>query len=1003
MSVGSDDKDIIGQILDVADTYHDMANLPSNFNIKIKEAGRCQIDEKETNLSFLQENIASYEDLCKNTEYKDISDVLLQNKGDEIRVQIKSEYASFISYEDWVLDVFGKHKELFKDNVELFNVPVEQVTFFDGEPKFMLDSISNDEFYKMFMTQGRYLETIASKWDQAPKKGSPLYVNIDTFKPCGQTGNYIRFENEYVTFYNQSEQVGKLSQHCLQFLKIGVRNLCKTLVDLKGAENIREIVRENLVLTGKCSKLSSSSSSGMKRPGGPSQAETSSCAKRAKKGGTIAINEDFIVDQLANFIVSGGVENILNIKRSGDYGQIGAVHAYNDKHVAENQRCYLVTFDRLCFLRARFEHVPCVRVYQNGTIDISHGIINDDVLITSAYVSTLNKLNAAYGAYDAIKQTYDEAKHNVEEPDETLPKDITENAFISGLLEFTDKTRKDSVDHAHPLLKEVFKDEKMYNDSRYPLIYLIDYTYKRVKELSHQVNTEIYTSLITLIRKIRMLHGTEIQKIDIPSEPPIHSIDKMKELILSMSNSTNTHNFLSNIRSIDKAELTTLESRLKEQFENGSYTFLVKDSENKDTEITISDTPDITSMVVDQKLIQLMGDSLFKGGHVKQIMEGASAHFVSDIEKLVKVKNKNVKPMSPLLVFYQILSNMIVLKSARVQSRRNANLHMLANVIEDTFTDAIERIREDRESLVEVWDKFLSDANGQSGQSRGGQLGGGPDSPYPSSHPSSHLSGTASPLSRTPSASSTTPAPIYPDTPPMSDFANNEGYNKEKIYGEGVKRSLQFDESPPNHDEKTEIRDLTVFIERTPEECFYNAANALEQIDGIAMVDSDKYDVMLVKVALFDFVKLPCFEGLSTFADGVFKKHDGGSDVFDIGPVNQGAEKLRYEYFLAPLIKDPEHPEIIEMPNQLTHEYIWALTEHRYNLLMDLYDIQQKGSPSSNPDPMQKGGSAPSFSARPLPRGVSFKPDRAQGYYRSTEEVREMLEALSFRRRSRFF
>lgn len=985
-----------GKILDVSDTYHDMANLPDSFS-SLRKEGRCLIDGTPGhNLKFIQKNLVSYESLFDRDPHL----LLLSMKKDEEQSAVQNPYGNegktFTSYEDWVSHVtVSENQGIFAENVELFNVPLtgKNDGLFIGvtEPVFMIDAVNNNAFYDMFIGQDNYLETVATRWDQAPKKGTPTYVSNLKFSPCGETGKYIRFDGDYVVFYDPTgspQEIGRLSKNCLQFLKIGVKNLCKTIRDIKDYGDVTRIVQENLLFTGKNKergKPEKPTKLGKRKP----ENDEDRSAKLVKQDDGQAVpphgqavpvvselSNDYIAGQLAKFITAGSFENIFNIKRSGDYGQIGAVHRYNQLHINDDEktRCYLVTFDRLCFLRARFEHVPCIRVYQNGTIDISHGIINDDVLLRSTYNDVSAKLEIAITTYkNSMNEKLPEDPPSVEEklPDEKLPEDKSpENEFITGLLAFTDSTmtetaQLENVAQSNP--KEMFENEKMYNDSRHPLIFLIDYTYKRIKQLAHQVNNEIYTSLITLIRKIRQLQGmTRNDEIQNPDEL---SQDALKKLILSVSNLTNTLNFLSDINSIKQRDLAKFESRLKSEFEKSSYTFVVKNLDNGSIDVKISDTPNIS--VEDPKLIQLMGADLFKGGHVRRIMEGASVHFISDIEKLVKVKRKGVKPMSPLLVFHQILSNMIVLKSERISTRRNADLHLLANVIEDTFNDAIESIREERESLLAVWDKFVSLTNDQ-------KEGGSPFiTPHPPSLPYKYDEfGGSSPLS-----------PSYSDKFNNGDIGKDEvGYAADIKY---VKRKL-FDEDEVEIDEakETKIIDLTRIIERTPEECFYNAANALEQIDEVASLDSDKYDILLVKVALYDFVKMPT--SISREELKAMFKTDKLDEMFK-GNELIGVEKLRFDYFLVPYT-------LMNDSGDLTGEHIMDITKERSRLLKSYYDNQE----DPVPDPMQKGGS-PSFSTRPLPRGVSFKPDRAQGYYRSTEEVREMLAALSFKRRSRFF
>lgn len=409
----------LGLILDVADTYHDMVKPPNRFTLK-QDAGRCVLNNV-TSPSHNSNPISNLEQVRQVLSLSDAYKNIVQIQGGTTNVLLKSALLlgqndkntyvktylpsrKVTDFENDVMLAYEEDKTIEKKGIEQRDVKLSRFT---GNPmslfpepdkphSFLMDAFKDQTFYDMYMAKNNagkthYIECIASEWDQAYKiGGAEVQKKLGfTIDPIGNTGNYINFEPKgpsmSVTLYHKNKYgvktpIGYIDYNSIKILDLGVRSLCNTLrlAHLERETPLSEIIRNNLIKAMKTVKAVTKNKNN-KRARSPSPS--------LRVQDFVDANEEPILAALYNFLVQEGEfqpQNLFHIKRSGDYGQIGAVKAMTtNKH---DERFYLTTFDKLCYLRSKFEKVPCVRVKDGGVLDIYHGEI-------SAKTTLINMLN----------------------------------------------------------------------------------------------------------------------------------------------------------------------------------------------------------------------------------------------------------------------------------------------------------------------------------------------------------------------------------------------------------------------------------------------------------------------------------------------------------------------------------------------------------------------------------------------------------------------------------
>lgn len=342
----------IGRILDVADSIHDFIKPHANKN------DRCAWRKEGEFEPVLKHLTNAYSDLV-TTNGTDI--VLLRKVTKKLSL---IDLAGYSDYEDYVMFEWFKQFERLIEGVEQRRVRITpqniQRLFLDETIYIVKDAWGSDTFYDTASQQTQsnkfeFVRITANEWDAALRFDKFPYhdnLKVQSFEPVGETGQSIYFKSvksneacskhDIVLKYGTNEL--KIGFRLIKFINTSVSTLCSIGMNVETAqkEDIKNIVNSQIFKYKK---------KDLKTDGVWSQIVNN-------------IYKYFMSDDEKSF----EYKNLFNLKRSGDYGQIGHVKALNDT----NTKVYLATFDRLCYVRAKFEGVPCIRV-QDTTIDIFHG------------------------------------------------------------------------------------------------------------------------------------------------------------------------------------------------------------------------------------------------------------------------------------------------------------------------------------------------------------------------------------------------------------------------------------------------------------------------------------------------------------------------------------------------------------------------------------------------------------------------------------------------------
>jgi hypothetical protein len=416
-----------GRYLDIADTFHDMVKPPTSWTVN-KASGRCNLgdttNEKKDPINNLKQvsewlgESPDYVDLMSETKpnvkipvYHDIllKDYLMKGKsrGDFIKF-LKS--LGEADYEYWVMSLYNKHHSftgIEKRSIRLKDAIDPEFPFFPDTKTnhFIMDALQHRGFFEHHTKDKNveYVSCIASEWDQATKdSGSTYKVISNNFQSCGLTGNYVKFHHvgnkNVVMLYRDGDgnhgSIG-LDKMSLSVLNLGVSSLCKLALDVQQTKPLNETILKRLIRTNIF------------------KTDKNKNGKRPREGD----NAEPILDVLYNFLVKDNTflyYNLFNIKRSGDYGQIAATKILN----TDNDRYYLITIDKLCYLRAKMEETPCIRVLSDGGVDAYHGKIDNHTILLKMYETAFKRLSTAYHNiqqspdYNKINTTLEEILKN---------------------------------------------------------------------------------------------------------------------------------------------------------------------------------------------------------------------------------------------------------------------------------------------------------------------------------------------------------------------------------------------------------------------------------------------------------------------------------------------------------------------------------------------------------------------------------------------------------------
>lgn len=348
-----------GQFLAIADSYHDFAKPRG-------QKDKCVISKENLEDIFSQDT-----SLCELTS-KDktvlgssaVEDIVTDKYDAEYKSVNKEIILAFKQTD--VVNVAGKRRTYTvfggPENTALWNKI--------GQSDFMMETRTGGihkmpgKSGKSFINNENTFISIASYWDQSPtskyqyyawnEKGSqqPPYIT-------GEECNSIQFyphtvQIEYALKSGGEKKTFMLPKNILPILDIGVNSLCRF------ARQFADVIQTKLLGSDVLNYL-------IKKNYKNNQKEKPK-------------TQDTILDGFCNFLTTGRIDGCLNmlklleIKRSGDYGQIAVCQKMNEERKAVLQKpqpqVFLWTIDRLCYLRAKHQNVPCILVSPSNTVKV---------------------------------------------------------------------------------------------------------------------------------------------------------------------------------------------------------------------------------------------------------------------------------------------------------------------------------------------------------------------------------------------------------------------------------------------------------------------------------------------------------------------------------------------------------------------------------------------------------------------------------------------------------
>ncbi len=354
---------ILQNILDIADTVHDMVH-PVAGSIS---SHRCKIETYHDKDKIYNRDTVIYS-LLSNNEYNKLVNQNYKNLSPEVRTKLLDLFSLVTMKDTTDINSFLKTIIDKESNVKDYeDAVVKQIDDnFIGPCENIVDAYSLLEHFKQTSTTymvdclppgapsfSRHaklnLSAITTYWDPSLKYGKSTLKQIglgETLETIGSTS--VKFSDEYV----------HLSKTCMipEYVitsRANFRNsvgaLCNFVQSLqrKMQKKLDEIDKQNIVYNSLFYKP------------------------------ILDVDRDYLIyleeqikshDYFKDYVkylfednqFNGILNRIFDIKRSGDYGQISMVKLLNDKKQSRETFTYLLTFDRLCYLRCKLEKVPAV-------------------------------------------------------------------------------------------------------------------------------------------------------------------------------------------------------------------------------------------------------------------------------------------------------------------------------------------------------------------------------------------------------------------------------------------------------------------------------------------------------------------------------------------------------------------------------------------------------------------------------------------------------------------
>ena len=396
--------------LDLADSFHD-------FLFGTRCEGDFELKKEILYDEFFSHFLYEFERNGRS-DSPALDSIVLKEQKTRADVQKLVRKKKQSDFEDMVVSIAEKYNEKYKDREENVNFSLSSGQEFKNVSttrlnhqtlfnyfsrkivnyEIFIDALNNTFLIDILESalgnvgSVKKVSYITSDWDPGRTMFSSSRLKLDhgndeVLRTIGKTGDFVQFKSDAVILRKYGSR-GNTHANTefripLNFVKghmsLSVGRLCELLNN-----------RDNFT-------LESISSRGDSKSGIVFGMHESVVRKRQKKRRRLETNaggnqSSSLIHNLYSFLLSSHIEdaneptensrlniiNLLNLKRSGDYGQIATVKKRNldirrENPVNQDKKCYLFTLDRLCYLRAKLEDTPCVCVNAQGKARIYHG------------------------------------------------------------------------------------------------------------------------------------------------------------------------------------------------------------------------------------------------------------------------------------------------------------------------------------------------------------------------------------------------------------------------------------------------------------------------------------------------------------------------------------------------------------------------------------------------------------------------------------------------------